>query len=141
VSEDESVLVEVFAHQGRLKGGQFHKVARDALKLITLARSREASRLILAFGEEAAACVIGRSWLAEATDDMERRSPRRGAGRRSSGCAARSADPSGHGQSTAGGTCVMAGAHRMTRCNRRPIAAPDVPNLSQNLKKSNPSAL
>jgi GNAT superfamily N-acetyltransferase len=29
---DESVLVEVFAHQGRLKGAHCHKVARDALK-------------------------------------------------------------------------------------------------------------
>ncbi len=28
VAEDESVLVEVFAHQGALRGGQIHKVAR-----------------------------------------------------------------------------------------------------------------
>lgn len=35
VAPDESVFVEIFAHQGRLKGAQFHKVARDALKLIT----------------------------------------------------------------------------------------------------------
>jgi hypothetical protein len=67
VAPDESVLVEVFAHQGRLKGAQFHKVARDALKLITLRRSRNDSRLILAFGDaDAAACVSGNSWLAEA---------------------------------------------------------------------------
>ncbi len=67
VATDESVLVEIFAHQGPLKGGQLHKVARDALKLITLARSREHSRLIIAFGDyDAAACVSGTSWLAEA---------------------------------------------------------------------------
>ncbi len=48
---DDSVLVEVFAHQGRLKGAQYHKVARDALKLITLGRSRAGSRLIIAFGD------------------------------------------------------------------------------------------
>jgi hypothetical protein len=67
VAPDESVLVEIFAHQGRLKGAQFHKVARDALKLITLRRSRSRSRLIIAFGDpDAAACVSANSWLAEA---------------------------------------------------------------------------
>jgi hypothetical protein len=67
VSADETMFVEVFAHQGRLKGGQFHKVAQDALKLITLARSRPKARLVLAFGDEdAAKSVRGRSWLAEA---------------------------------------------------------------------------
>lgn len=65
-ASDESVLVEVFAHQGRLKGAQFHKVARDALKLITLGRDRPGSRLIIAFGDSAAlACVNAKSWLAE----------------------------------------------------------------------------
>jgi hypothetical protein len=64
---DGSVLVEVFAHQGRFKSGQVHKVAKDALKLITLARTRPASKLVLAFGDQAAAdCVTGKSWLAEA---------------------------------------------------------------------------
>lgn len=64
---DRSVLVEVFAHQGRLRGSQFHKVARDALKLITIARQHPGARLIVAFGDEAAAaCVTGNSWLAEA---------------------------------------------------------------------------
>jgi hypothetical protein len=67
VAPDESVFVEIFAHQGRLKGAQFHKVARDALKLITLARSRPESRLIIAFCDaDAAACVSASSWLAEA---------------------------------------------------------------------------
>jgi hypothetical protein len=68
----ESVLVEIFAHQGRLKGAQFHKVARDALKLITLGRSRDGSKLIIAFADpEAAACVTGASWLAEALRSWE----------------------------------------------------------------------
>ena len=67
VAPDESVFVEIFAHQGRLKGGQSHKVARDAMKLITLRRSRPGSKLIIAFGDpEAATCVTGASWLAEA---------------------------------------------------------------------------
>ena len=67
VADDESVLVEIFAHQGRLKGARPKKVAQDALKLITLARTRPSARLILAFGDRvAAASVLGRSWLAEA---------------------------------------------------------------------------
>lgn len=72
VAPDESVFVEIFAHQGRLKGAQFHKVARDALKLITLRRTRTTSKLIIAFGDpEAAACVTGASWLAEALSSWE----------------------------------------------------------------------
>jgi hypothetical protein len=72
VAPDESVFVEVFAHQGRLKGAQFHKVARDALKLITLGRSRAASKLIIAFGDpDAATCVTGASWLSEALSSWE----------------------------------------------------------------------
>jgi hypothetical protein len=64
--------VEIFAHQGRLKGAQFHKVARDALKLITLGRSRSGSKLVIAFGDaDAAACVTAKSWLAEALRTWE----------------------------------------------------------------------
>ncbi len=67
VAIDESVLVEVFAHRGRFKAGQAHKVANDALKLITLGRSRPASRLVIALGDAvAASSITGRSWLAEA---------------------------------------------------------------------------
>jgi hypothetical protein len=52
VAADESVLVEIFAHQGQLKGGQRHKIAGDALKLITIARERTPPPvLILAFGD------------------------------------------------------------------------------------------
>lgn len=67
VASDDSIIVEIFAHQGRLRGGQFHKVARDALKLITLKRTRPTAQLVLAFADpDAAACVTGASWLAEA---------------------------------------------------------------------------
>ena len=66
VDEDETTFVEIFARQGRLKGAQFHKVARDALKLITITRSRENATLAIGFGSpEAAASVTGKSWLAE----------------------------------------------------------------------------
>ena len=66
-ADDESVLVEIFAHQGSLKGGQRHKVAQDALKLITLGRSRPDAQLILAFADpDAAAYASKGTWLAEA---------------------------------------------------------------------------
>ena len=67
VAEDGSVFVEIFAHQGKLKGGQQKKVGLDALKLITLGRTHREARLILAFADEAAASyVLGKGWLAEA---------------------------------------------------------------------------
>jgi hypothetical protein len=67
VSDDESVLVEVFAHQGALKGGQRGKIARDTLKLITLGRHRPGARLILALADaRAARPLTAKSWLGEA---------------------------------------------------------------------------
>jgi len=61
------VIVEAFARQGTLRGGQFHKVARDALEPITISHGRTDTRMILAFADEdAARCVRGKSWLAEA---------------------------------------------------------------------------
>jgi len=68
VASDGSVLVEVFAHQGTPKSGQRHKIAGDALKLITIARGQDPPpRLVLAFADERlAAWAAGKSWLAEA---------------------------------------------------------------------------
>jgi hypothetical protein len=68
VADDESVLVEIFAHQGQLKGGQRHKIAGDALKLITIARERNPPpTLILAFGDpDILRFFAGKSWLAAA---------------------------------------------------------------------------
>ena len=57
-----------------MKGSQPRKVAQDALKLITLRRAHPNARLVLEFGDEAAArSVLGRGWLAEAirTWDVE----------------------------------------------------------------------
>ncbi len=41
VDANGEIFVEIFARQGRLKGAQFHKVARDALKVITLTKDWE----------------------------------------------------------------------------------------------------
>jgi hypothetical protein len=73
VAEDESVFVEAFAHQGRMKGSQPKKVAQDALKLITLRRARPQARLVLAFADEVATASVlgGKGWLAEALRTWE----------------------------------------------------------------------
>jgi hypothetical protein len=66
-SDDESVFVEIFARQGALKGGQRHKVATDALKLITIGRSRPGADLVIAFADEQAAAYATKgTWMAEA---------------------------------------------------------------------------
>lgn len=66
VSVDGRTLVEIYAHQGRLRGGQVHKVARDALKLITIARNMQGATLHIAFASEAAKDSASRGWLGEA---------------------------------------------------------------------------
>lgn len=67
-TEDESAIVEVFAHQGKLKAGQRHKIATDVLKLITIAHERTpAPTLILAFGDPDIKRLLGdKSWLTAA---------------------------------------------------------------------------
>lgn len=67
VSEHPTIFVEVFAHQGALKGGQRHKVAGDILKLATLGNTHPDARLVLAFADDiAATSVRNKGWLAEA---------------------------------------------------------------------------
>jgi hypothetical protein len=64
---DLSVLVEAFARQGALKGGQQKKVCQDALKLITLGRIHPDARLVIAFADPEAAEYASRgTWVAEA---------------------------------------------------------------------------
>lgn len=68
VGLDGLMLVEVFAHQGPLRAGQRHKIATDALKLITIARAKAPRpRLVLALAEpRLAEWAEGESWLAAA---------------------------------------------------------------------------
>ncbi|HEX5983980.1 MAG TPA: hypothetical protein VFY69_07230 [Solirubrobacterales bacterium] len=64
VAADESAFAEVFAHIGKLKGGQRHKVSTDALKLLAIRETRPNARLILAFADEVAAASVS-GWRAE----------------------------------------------------------------------------
>jgi hypothetical protein len=64
VAADNSIFVEVFAHIGKLRGGQKHKVSTDALKLLAIREAHPDARMVLAFAdEETAASVSG--WKAE----------------------------------------------------------------------------
>lgn len=64
VDEDRSVFVEVFAHVGKLKGGQRHKVSTDALKLLAIREVYPNASLILAFADQAAALSVS-GWKAK----------------------------------------------------------------------------
>lgn len=67
VSEEPPVFVEVYAHQGLLKGGQRHKIAGDVLKLVTLGKAHPPARLVLAFADDVTARQVrNKGWLAEA---------------------------------------------------------------------------
>lgn len=63
------MLVEAYAHQGKMKGSQPMKLAADALKLITL---REAllprARLVLDVADPVVADHVRRSWLGAALE-------------------------------------------------------------------------
>ena len=68
VSEDGTILCEVWAHQGEPKSAQKFKVMNDAMKLLAVQRQHpKATRLILLFGDDAAARIFrSGTWRAEA---------------------------------------------------------------------------
>lgn len=70
VSDNPSVLVEAFARQGALLGGQRHKVAGDILKLATVKQlTHRDARLVLALAsDDAAKWLTGNTWLAAAAE-------------------------------------------------------------------------
>ncbi|MBT9143933.1 MAG: hypothetical protein DDT29_02347 [Dehalococcoidia bacterium] len=62
------VVVEAYAHIGAVKGGQFHKIQGDILKLALIEKKwGKGWRKILCFAsDDAAKYVQGKSWVAEA---------------------------------------------------------------------------
>lgn len=69
VDEGQTVLVEVWAHQGPPKSAQKHKVVADVLKLLHLAGTLPTRpRLVLCFCDEEVArhFTTARSWAAHA---------------------------------------------------------------------------
>ena len=66
-SEDPPVAGEIFAHQGKMKGGQNHKVAQDILKLLLLdkVKDREYQKYIVVCDTAIEKALSGNSALAE----------------------------------------------------------------------------
>ncbi|WP_270888934.1 hypothetical protein [Pedococcus sp. 5OH_020] len=70
-SDDESILVEAYARQGRLKGAQIKKISQDILKLAPLKRDPRMSdsRAIAVFAsEEARDSITG--WIRSAAEQF-----------------------------------------------------------------------
>lgn len=69
VDDGELVFVEVYARQGPLKGAQFHKVARDVLKLVRVREHHGSKvRTVIVFASSAARDSV-RGWLQQAAAD------------------------------------------------------------------------
>ena len=70
-SNDDSILVEAYARQGKLKGAQIKKISQDILKLALLkrdARLRDSRALIVFASEEACASITG--WIRSAAEQF-----------------------------------------------------------------------
>ena len=69
---DESVVVEAYARQGKLKGAQPKKIAQDILKLALLKREagRERTEAIVAFASQQARDSIS-GWLRQAAETFD----------------------------------------------------------------------
>lgn len=71
-NQEHRILCEVYAHVGRTRGSQPHKIAKDILKLIAVEKRHPGSwKKILCFADQdTAQCVSGRSWLATVCRDF-----------------------------------------------------------------------
>lgn len=69
-AQDQWIWVEVYAHQGKLKGAQPKKVCTDILKLITLEKilNQSVQKYILFGNDEAMKCFQNNSWYRRAVD-------------------------------------------------------------------------
>lgn len=72
VDADETLLAEVYARQGALKGAQLKKISQDVLKLALLRRDERFAnaRTLIAFASEEARDSV-RGWLREAAEQLE----------------------------------------------------------------------
>lgn len=69
---DDSLLVEVYARQGTLHGGQLKKIGQDILKFALLRQQERfaESRMVIAFASTEAAASI-RGWVAAAAAEFK----------------------------------------------------------------------
>ncbi|MGW9111844.1 hypothetical protein [Microbacterium sp. NPDC055683] len=71
-SADLSVLVEIFAHHGKVLSGQGRKLAQDVLKLTWIRQQTGATRIVLAIADPMVELYLTRpkAWLAQAIADL-----------------------------------------------------------------------
>lgn len=66
-SEEKHVVCEIFAHLGKLRVGQVHKLSQDILKMLLIDECLgiKHEKYLVVAGEEADAYLRGRSFIAE----------------------------------------------------------------------------
>lgn len=66
-SEKDRVICEIYAHIGKLKVGQQHKVSQDILKMILLERSKGVTfrKILIILDDEVEQFLNGKSFIAE----------------------------------------------------------------------------
>lgn len=66
-SEEEKILCEIYAHIGKLKVGQQHKISQDILKMILLEKSKGVKfrKIIITLDDEVEKFLNGKSFIAE----------------------------------------------------------------------------
>lgn len=66
-SEKEKTVCEIYAHIGKLKVGQQHKISQDILKMILLEKSRGVTyrKIIITLDDEVEKFLKGKSFIAE----------------------------------------------------------------------------
>lgn len=71
-SESPPILVEAWAHIGKLKDGQRNKILSDALKLLYIDKKTKRSfkKVILFSNEETMNCFLSNSWWSKALSDF-----------------------------------------------------------------------
>jgi len=72
-SRERCLLCEVYAHIGRTRGAQSHKIARDILKLTAAEHKLGGNwRKVLCFANEATAKTVrNESWLAAVAEELQ----------------------------------------------------------------------
>ena len=70
-NQEHRILCEVYAHIGKTRGGQPHKIAKDILKLIAVEKRHPGPwQKILCFADQVASQCVSGSWLATVCRDF-----------------------------------------------------------------------
>lgn len=72
-SEEEKIICEVYAHVGKLKGGQPHKISQDILKMLLLEQCRGVKfrKIIISLDGDVEKFLNGKSFIAESVRQFD----------------------------------------------------------------------